>query len=123
VAKVVRMVALQFMVSEKFLRATPEILQGVREMEPEPKDVRIERKVRDWTNQAENMTIDPIERVAVNALVYNLLAEGYVPVDSKRQKWLGPRVPVRLHQEGVCDSVRGPRGEECEASRGAPSPL
>ena len=84
-ADTVRLVALQFMVSEKYLRATPEILQGVREVDPEPRDVRVERKVRDWTNQANHMTVDPTKRVAVSAFVYNLLFAGYVLVDAKRQ--------------------------------------
>ena len=90
-AEVVRLVALQFMVSEKYLRATPEILPGVREVEPEPRDVRIERKVRDYTHQADNMIIDPTKRVTVNAFIYGLLAAGYVPVDARRQTRLNDR--------------------------------
>lgn len=96
-AKIVRMVALQFMVSEKYLRATPEILQGVREMEPEPRDAREVRKVMDYTSQANNMIVDPTERVAVNSLIYTLLAAGYVPVDARRQ--------TRVNDRGSWDHV------------------
>jgi len=97
VAETVRLVALQFMVSEKYLRATPEILQGVREMEPELRDAREVRKVRDYANQANNMIVDPTERVAVNSLIYTLLAAGYVPVDARRQ--------TRVNDRGSWDHV------------------
>lgn len=96
-AEIVRLVALQFMVSEKYLRATPEILQGVRETEPEPRDAREVRKVRDYTHQANNMVVDPTERVTANTLVYDLLDEGYIPVDAKRQ--------TRLNDRGGWDHV------------------
>lgn len=89
-AKTVRLIGLQFMVSEKYLRANPEILPGVQCVESETIQIREVRKERDTQHQSGTLLFPPTKRVDLAKLPGDL-AKDYVLVGAKRQSRMNDR--------------------------------
>lgn len=80
----IRLVALQFMVSPKFVWANPDLLRGVKEVDRESEDSRTVRKERNKGNEMSAALVGPTKRVYLRGMLDDLAA-GYKLVDAKWQ--------------------------------------
>ena len=79
-----RLIAIQFMLSKKFVQANPDVLSGVRVAEPEPQEDRTVRKLRNKYNSDGICLIQPTKRVDISDLFHDITA-GYELADAKQQ--------------------------------------